>query len=102
MNLMMKKKLMKATPMTIMIMILKCKNILHNQKLEKRKDEVLLDSGSTISIFKDDYLVKNIRPEKQKLMVYMNAREKIINREADIPVYGSVYFYNKAITNLFA
>ena len=35
-------------------------------------------------------------------MLYTNSRKNIINREADIPGYGIVYFYDKAITNLFA
>ena len=30
-----------------------------------------------------------------------NARKHIINKEVDIPGYDSVYFDNKAITNLF-
>ena len=69
---------------------------------KKNNDEVLLDSGSTISIFKDKHLVENIRTAKNKLMLYTNAGKKIISKEADIPGYGSVFFDEKAITNLFA
>ena len=62
----------------------------------------MLDIGSTISIFKDAHLVKNIRSAKQELMLYTNAGEKIINKEAHIPGHGSFYYYDKGITNLFA
>ena len=69
---------------------------------KKNNDEVLLDSGSTISIFKDKHLVENIRTAKNKLMLYTNAGKKIISKEADIPGYGSVFYDKEAITNIFA
>ena len=35
-------------------------------------------------------------------MLYTNAGKKIINKEADIPGYGNVYYDKSAITNLYA
>ena len=47
------------------------------KRVDKRKDEVMLDSGSTISIFKDEHLIQNIRTAKQKLMLYTNSGKRL-------------------------
>ena len=69
------------------------------QQKEKIK-VILIDSGSANSIFKDVHFADDIRPAKYKLVLYTNAMEKVIDKEADVPGFGSVYFYNKMTTNL--
>ena len=60
-----------------------------------------MDSGSTISVFKDAFLVRNIPKSKHKLMLYTNSGKMIIDKEADVPGYVRVFFDEKAITNFF-
>ena len=47
-------------------------------------------------------MVKNIRTTKNKLIMYTKAGKKIIDKEADIPGYGNVYYDDSTITNLYA
>ena len=65
-------------------------------------EDVILDSGSTISILKDASLVENIRKTKNKLMLYTNSGKMVVDQEAEVPEYGRVFFNDKAIMNLFS
>ena len=66
------------------------------QESKKNPEEEILDSGSTISIFKDACLVRNIRKAKHKLMLYKNSGEMIIDKEADVPGHGRGFFQRES------
>ena len=71
-------------------------------KLEKEEPEILLDSGSTISLFKDQQFLTERKPAKRELVMETNAGNKIINTKGNIPGYGDVWYDETAISNLFS
>ena len=72
-----------------------------SQAAKHNPEEVILDSGSTISFFKDAFLVTNIRRVKHKVMTYTNTGDMIVDKEADVPGYVKLFYNEKAITNFF-
>ena len=54
---------------------------------ESKEPEILLDSGSTISLFKDSTFLKDIRMTNRKLVMKTNAGRQIIDEK------GLIYEY---------
>ena len=55
-----------------------------------------------MSLFSNPELVQDITESKNTLDMATNAGRKLINRQADIPEFGKVWFDEQAITNVFS
>ena len=63
------------------------------------KTSVLLDSQSTVDIFCNLHLLKNIRRTPEGMWVHCNAGSCLTNLVGDLPGYGTVWYNPKAIVN---
>ena len=54
----------------------------------KMKDDIILDNGSTLSIFANPELVEGIRKSKSTLEMATNAGTQLTNQEANVPGFG--------------
>jgi hypothetical protein len=61
---------------------------------------ILLEKGSTLSLFGNPK-VKNIRESKTTLELATNARTKTTKQIADVPGFGTVWYDEGAIANIF-
>jgi hypothetical protein len=66
------------------------------------KDLILLDNGSTVSVFCNPELVENIHETEESLRLSINGGEVTTKMKATVPGYGEVWFTSKAITNISA
>jgi len=63
---------------------------------------ILLDSQSTVNVFKNRKLLKNIRDAKKALSLHCNAGIAMVNKIGDLPGYGTVWFYEDGIANILS
>ena len=68
---------------------------------DKMKTGILLDNGSTFSTFRDEGLVVNKRKSSKGIVMSTNAGEKIIDQQAELPGYGTVWVQSGGIANIF-
>ena len=68
---------------------------------EHMKDWIILDNGSTMSLFANPDLVEKIRESKNTLELHTNTGCKRNKMEADMPGFGTVWFNPDAIANIF-
>ena len=68
----------------------------------KIKDDIILDNGSTLSIFTNPELVEEIRKSKSTLEMATNAGMRLTNQQANIPGFGTVWYDEGAIVNIFS
>ena len=68
----------------------------------KMKDDIILDNGSTLSIFANPELVDGIRKSKSTLEMATNAGTRLTNQEANVPGFGTVWYDEGAIANIFS
>jgi hypothetical protein len=61
----------------------------------------LLDNGSTLSLFGNPNMVTNIRESKTTLELVTNAGTKTTKQIADVPGYGTVWYDETTIANIF-
>ena len=66
------------------------------------KTWILLDSQSTVDIFCNPQLLKNIRRTPKGMRVHCNARSRLTNLVGDLPGYGTVWYDPKAIANILS
>ena len=64
-------------------------------------DEILLDTGSTMSLFANRDLVTNVRTGDTMLSLATNTGTKTNDQIADVPNFGQVWFAEWAIANIF-
>ena len=64
------------------------------------RENIILDNGSTLSIFSNPELVEGIRYSKEPLEMSTNAGKKLITKEANVPGFGTVKFDEEAIANI--
>ena len=60
-----------------------------------------MDNGSALSLLCKPELVEKIRESKTILKMHMNAGSKLSNQQATVPEFGTVWFQEDAITNIF-
>ena len=65
------------------------------------KNNILLDSGSTLSIFGNPDLVQDIKTSKTMLEMATNGGTTLSNKVAQVPGFGQVWYNEKAIANIF-
>jgi len=63
---------------------------------------VILDSGSTISLFKSKDLVTEIRDTEENIQLETNGGSCVVDKEGQIDGFGKVYFNKNGIANIFA
>ena len=74
----------------------------HSEKMtvcEQRT--ILLDSGSTMSLFYDKSLVYDVRKSEHPVKLTTNAGSRIVTKQAMVPGFGRVWFDERAIANIF-
>jgi len=62
----------------------------------------ILDSGSTISLFKSKNLVTEIKNAKDKIELETKGGTRVVDKEGRIKGFGKAYFNQNAIVNIFA
>jgi hypothetical protein len=81
------------------------KESLHNNGKQwatgTKGNSILLENGSTLSLFGNPKMVKNIRESKTTLELATNAGTKTTKQIADIPGFGTVWYDKGAIANIF-
>ena len=71
-------------------------------KVTNLRDAILLDSGSSIDgTFCNESLVTNVRPAARKIGMQTNAGTQLLDVQADVPGFGTVYFDKSHVTNIF-
>ena len=63
---------------------------------------ILLDSQSTVDVFKNKKLPKNIHDAKKALSLHCNAGIATVDKIGDLPGYGTVWFYKDGIANILS
>jgi len=68
---------------------------------------ILLDSQSTVDVFKNKKLLKNTRDAEKALSLHCNAGIATVNKIGDLPGYGTVWygtvwFYKDGIANILS
>jgi hypothetical protein len=83
-------------------------NFLEKKKFENdnnlyslKTSSIILDNGSTLSIFGNPDMVTNIRKSDITLELATNAGTRECNKIADVPGFGTVWFDERAIANIF-
>ena len=77
----------------------------HHQKretLRDKKDWILLDSGSSVGLFHNRNLVKNVKKTDRLLELATNVGTRRNDTVAEVPAYGEVWFDQDAIANVFS
>ena len=63
---------------------------------------VLLDNQSTVNLFKNAGMLKNIREVQGHVTVHCNAGNITVNMMGDLPGFGPVWYYPNAIANILS
>ena len=71
-------------------------------KVKEADPDILLNSGSTLWLFKDKVLLDRILDPKSKLMMETNAGRKVIKKKGEISGFGEVWYDPEAMSNLIA
>ena len=66
-----------------------------------KENSIILDNGSTLSLFANPKMVENIRESGTTLELATNAGTIMTNKIADVPGYGTVWYNENAIANIF-
>ena len=71
------------------------------QSNEVMKEWILLDNQSSVDLFCNPNLVKDIHESKETLFLHTNDGVIKTNMKATVPGYGVVWFDAQAMTNVF-
>ena len=85
----------------ILVLDIKSSEGQNRMSLNDLKNIIILESGSSIDIFKNPNLVNDIKRINQVLHIYTNLGLKTNQIQAMVPEYGKLCYYYKAISNIF-
>ena len=78
-------------------------NMMTNNKGQQYKDtDILLDTGSTFSVFKNPEMVLNIRNSPHTLKAYTNGGRQDSVQVADVPGFFTVWYNTRSMINILA
>ena len=85
------------------LQVTKGRSMFHDGQIDNSimKNNILLDSGSTLSIFGNPDLVQGIKTSKTMLEMATNGGTTMSNKVAQVPGFGQVWFNENAIANIF-
>jgi Zinc knuckle len=66
------------------------------------KDWILLDNQSTIDVFFNRQLVRNIRESESSMKIHCNAGVTTTRLVGDLPGYGTVWYHPQGIANILS
>ena len=66
------------------------------------KTWVLLDSQSTVDIFCNPHMLRNIRRTSEGMRIHCNAGSRLTNLVGNLPGYGTVWYNPNAIANILS
>ncbi len=69
--------------------------------LDEMKKYIILDTGSTMTLFANPNLVEDIKTTNKTLLLATNAGMKENNKQANVPGFGGVWYDPNAIVNIF-
>ena len=73
------------------------------QRVRKLQEpEIVLDSGSTISLFKESKMLEEVKHAHTQLLMETNAGTKAITEKGIIPGYGPVWYDLTTVSNIFS
>jgi len=73
-----------------------------NEKARIPDSWILLDSQSTVDVFMNKKLQKNVRDAKNAFLLHCNAGVTTLNKIGDLPGYSTVRFYEDGIANILS
>ena len=71
-----------------------------NDKVGIPDSWILLDSQSTVDVFMNNKLLKNIHYMNKTLSLHCNTGVTTVDKVRDLPGYGTVWFYEDGIANI--
>ena len=77
-------------------------HILEQSKGAVDKLWVLLDNQSTVNIFFNGRLLRNIRTVKRKLTIYSTGGKSMTRQVGDLPGFGEVWYHPEGIANILS
>jgi Reverse transcriptase (RNA-dependent DNA polymerase) len=67
-----------------------------------KKDWIILDNGSTVDIFCNKQLLKNVRETSDSVRVRCNAGVTVTNMKGELPGYGTVWYNPNGMANILS
>ena len=85
------------------LQVMRAQSMFHDRMIDNTilKNNILLDSGSKLSIFANPDLVQDIKTSTTMLEMATNGGTTMSNKVAQVPGFGQVWYNEKAITNIF-
>ena len=68
----------------------------------KRDDCILLDTGSTVDVFRNPKLLNNVKKSESKMTISCNAGKVVTDMKGELSGYGDVWYSPKAIANVLS
>ena len=73
----------------------------HQESKKNKRNVIILNNGSSLSLFCNPGLVHDIKPSHKRMILAMNAGSKQHSTKATVPGFGEVWFDPEAIANIF-
>jgi hypothetical protein len=74
----------------------------HHQGAEVSKNWILLDNQSSVDVFCNSKLLKNVRKTNKVMNIKCNAGVTRTDMIGDLPGYGEVWYYERGIANILS
>ena len=71
-------------------------------QLSNGDKEIILDNGSTMSLFRDPSLVRDVAIATWPIEIATNAGRRIVTHKAKVDGFGEVWYNEDAIANIFS